>query len=66
MEFFPLPPLQNWPEITEKVMDEGTLTTMFYVNVENKNCTIPIFPKFKTLRLQENSSQFCLSQGGLS
>ena len=36
MEFFPLPPLQNWPEITEKVMDEGTLTTMFYVNVENK------------------------------
>ena len=28
MEFFPLP-LQNWPEITEKVMDEGTLTTMF-------------------------------------
>ena len=31
-----------------------------------KNCTAPIFSKFKTRRLQENSSQLCLSQGGLS
>lgn len=33
MELFPLP-LQNWPEITEKVMDERTLTTMFLVNTK--------------------------------